>query len=151
MDTIMVRSFMVAFFAGLLAMAPTNVYRVCAWNVGTLKLDPWRMRAESALQKVAQTLRAWFASLWTRRVLIGACAAVMLAILASQLSVGHVAVLHAAAVPLATLKANRAQLLREADALHTQDGGFADDQARAAFDAKMTEVEALDEQIRTAD
>src|SRR5690348_2452840 len=89
METMMVRSFLVAFLAGLLAMAPTNVYRVCAWNVGTLKLDPWRIRTSAAVQKVAQTLRAWFTSLWTRRVLVGACAAVLLALLAAQLS-GHV-------------------------------------------------------------
>lgn len=41
----------------------------------------------------------------------------------------------------------RAQLLREAAALRTGDT-FATDEARTAFDAKMTEVETLDVQIR---
>jgi len=50
---------------------------------------------------------------------------------------------------LAQLKAKRAKLLREADGLKKADGTFTDDQARAAFDAKMTEVDGLDAQIRT--
>jgi len=49
---------------------------------------------------------------------------------------------------LTQLKQKRAQLLREADGLKV-DGAFADDQARVAFDAKMTEVDELDAQIRT--
>lgn len=49
---------------------------------------------------------------------------------------------------LKKLQAKRATLLREAAAFTRADGTFEDDAARTSFDAKMTEIEALDEQIR---
>lgn len=49
---------------------------------------------------------------------------------------------------LKKLRDKRAKLLREAEAFKGTDGAFADDQARASFDAKMTEIDAVDEQIR---
>lgn len=49
---------------------------------------------------------------------------------------------------LKKLKNKRAALLREAEALQTRDGGFASDQDRATFDAKMAEVATIDEKIR---
>jgi hypothetical protein len=52
---------------------------------------------------------------------------------------------------LKALKDKRANLLREAEGLKRADGTFADDSARQAFDAKMTEIEALDGQIRAAE
>jgi hypothetical protein len=45
----------------------------------------------------------------------------------------------------------RAALLREADGLKGADGTFKDDATRTAFDGKMTEIEALDAQIRALD
>jgi hypothetical protein len=48
---------------------------------------------------------------------------------------------------LKSLRKTRAQLVRDAEQLR-KDGAFPDDAAREAFDAKMTEVERLDEQIR---
>lgn len=52
---------------------------------------------------------------------------------------------------LAQLREKRANLLREAEGLKRADGTFADEPTRSAFDAKMTELEALDAQIRTAE
>lgn len=52
---------------------------------------------------------------------------------------------------LQQLRNKRAQVLREAEGLKLADGTFADDQTRAAFDAKMAEIETLDAQIRTAE
>ncbi len=49
------------------------------------------------------------------------------------------------------MRKKKAQLVREAEALRSQDGTFADDAARAAFDAKTTEIEALDAKIRAAE
>ncbi|HMJ88149.1 MAG TPA: hypothetical protein VK504_33460 [Vicinamibacterales bacterium] len=46
------------------------------------------------------------------------------------------------------LQKKRARLVREAEALRTTDGSFADDTARQAFDAKMAEVDAIDVQLR---
>lgn len=50
----------------------------------------------------------------------------------------------------AALLKKRARILREAEALRT-DGEFANDQARADFDAKMAEIEAIDEELRALD
>jgi hypothetical protein len=49
------------------------------------------------------------------------------------------------------LQKQRAQLVREAEALKGQNGEFANDQARADFDAKMAEVEAIDVKLRALD
>jgi hypothetical protein len=52
---------------------------------------------------------------------------------------------------IAALRQQRAELLREADALRSAEGTFADDQVRASFDALMTKIDGLDAQIRTLD
>src|SRR5688572_11356146 len=49
------------------------------------------------------------------------------------------------------LKTKRAKLLREATALKQADGTFENDEVRASFDAKMSEIEAIDVQLRAAD
>lgn len=149
METLMIRPWMVALFAGLLTLSPTNVYKICAWNAGTSRVDPWRIRTSAAVQQVSQTLRAWLAALVSPRGLAFACLAVLLAVMVAHLSAGHEAIA-AIAVPIATLRANHAQLLREAEAFK-RDGGFADDAARTSFDAKMVEVDAVAAQIRTAE
>jgi hypothetical protein len=52
---------------------------------------------------------------------------------------------------LKALRDKRARLLREAEGLRQADGTFADDETRAAFDAKMTAIAELDDEIREAD
>jgi len=52
---------------------------------------------------------------------------------------------------LKQLRKKRAKILREAEALKGRDGAFANDDARAAFDGKMAEIEAIDQQIRELD
>jgi phage major head subunit gpT-like protein len=52
---------------------------------------------------------------------------------------------------LTQLRDKRAQVLREAEGLKGADGTFKDDATRAAFDAKMAEIETLDGQIREAE
>ena len=49
------------------------------------------------------------------------------------------------------IEAKRKKLLREAEALRRQDGTFADDENRALFDAKMAEIDEIDEQLRALD
>jgi hypothetical protein len=154
MDRVTVAPFLVVFFAGLLELPALNVFKICAWNAGTMKVDPWRIRAGSAVQKVSQALRSWFASLFTRRHVAFACLAVLMAILAMQLSQAHtsphgVHVLAAVvtAMPrkaVRELEAKRARLMREANGLKRADGSFADDATRASFDEKMTQIEGID-------
>jgi hypothetical protein len=148
---------LVALLAGLAAMPATNVFKICAWNAGTMAVDPWRVKAASAVRRVSQGIRLWLTSLFSGRRLAFACLAALLAILVSHLGAAeHVGVLvaivpvgAAGALDRTALTARRAELLREADGLRPN-GVFADDAARAAFDAKMTEVEAVDAQLRAA-
>jgi hypothetical protein len=150
MERLTIGTAFVALFAGLLALTPTNIFKICAWNAGTQAVDPWRVRASGAARLVSATLRAWFTSLGGWRLAL-CCLAVFVALLAAQLAVGHSATLFAVALPVATLKANRTALFTDASALKRADGTFENDEKRSAFDAKMTEVEALDAQIREAE
>lgn len=151
METLMLRPFLIAFYAGLMAMTPLNVFKICAGGTGMLKVDPWRIRAVvETTQRVTAYLRAWFGAFCSRRMVL-ASGAVLLALLVAHLSASHDGVLLATAIPVVTLKANRATLLREAESLRQADGTFADDAARTAFDAKMGEIDALDVQIRAAE
>lgn len=145
MNRLTVMPFLLAMFAAIVAM-PTNVYQVCAWNVGTLEVEAWRSKASAAFRSAREGIRMWLARLFTPRVAF-ACLAVLLAILAAHFSAGHDGVLLAIA-PVAQLKTKRADLMTKAAGLKRTDGTFADDQARSAFDATMTEVEQIDEQIR---
>lgn len=82
-----VTPFLLALVAGLAAM-PTNIYKLCAWNVGTLKVDPWRQRASGAMRATTRTILGWFAGLWNPR--LGFLAAgVILALLIAHLSGSH--------------------------------------------------------------
>jgi hypothetical protein len=142
--------FMVALIVGL-AMMPTNVYKVCAWNVGTLEIEPWRRRTAGAISRAVTGLLAWFERLWNPRTAL-ACAGLVLLLLAMHVGAGQDGVLLAIApVGLSELKTKRANLLREAEALKQADGTFAGDETRSAFDAKMAEVETVDGEIRTAE
>ncbi len=95
-ERLTVRPFLVAFFAGLMALAPTNVYQICRRGVGTLEIEPWLRRTSDAVRAVAQLSIAWFARLWRVRVAF-ACAAVLLALLVADLSASHGQVLLAIA------------------------------------------------------
>jgi hypothetical protein len=148
METYTIPLFIVALIAGL-ALMPTNVYKVCAWNVGFAKAEPWRQRAAAAMRDAAQAVRTWFAMAFNWQTVF-VCAAILALIAAYQTASHHQGVLLAIApVAVAPLKEKRAELVKKAEALH-KDGTFADDAARAAFDGHMTEVRQLDEQIRPA-
>lgn len=144
-------------FAMIVALAgmPTNVYKVCAWNAGTLEVEPWRSRGAAALRTATQGIRAWLASLWSPSVGF-ACLAVLLALLSITLGAGHDGVLMALVPGLATmskvdLEAKRKALVDEATALKGPGDAFKDDAARTAFDEKMTDVDAIEKQIRVLD
>lgn len=148
MKTLTVMPFLLAMFAAVAAM-PTNVYQVCAWNAGTLEIEPWRNRASAALRSAAASIRAWVASLWGPRIAY-ASAAVLLAVMLAQLGANHEGLLLATLAPAVaqSYEAERARLLREVDALRGANGTFADDAARAAFDEKMARIESIDIALR---
>lgn len=56
MTTLTILPFLTAFFAGLARMAPTDIYQVCAWRVGTVKTEPWRARSLGGLRQVSRRL-----------------------------------------------------------------------------------------------
>jgi HK97 family phage major capsid protein len=82
-----VMPFMLAMVAGILSM-PTNVYQICRRQVGTLELEPWLSRTRDVVRSVVAF--AWFARLFRSRLAF-ACAAVLLALLVSDLSAAHAA------------------------------------------------------------
>lgn len=147
-----VTPFLLAMFVAVAAM-PTNVYKICAWNAGTLAIEPWKSRTSAAVRAVTLGLRAWFSSLWSARTAFAA-AVLLLAVMSAHLGDGFNGEVLAAVTPIVgvpALKTKRAELVREAEALKGADGTFADDATRAGFDAKMSEVDAIDAQIRQAE
>lgn len=156
MDTLTLPSFRLALLVAYLRMPALDIYRVNAWNLGIVRGEPWRTRTSSLVRSAAQGIQAWLSRLWSPRVAF-ACLAVLLAIMLAQHGAGPGGMLLAivpavaAPVPVNILTIARRGLLAEAEALKSADGTFADDAKRAAFDAKMTEVEAIDAQIRTAE
>lgn len=77
--------FAVAFIVALTAM-PTHVYQVCAWNVGTLDTEPWRVTASQALSRARASLSTWFARHWP-----GLAVACVLALLVYATTDAHTA------------------------------------------------------------
>lgn len=75
-----VMPFLVALVVAVAAM-PTNVYQICAWNVGTLEIEPWRRKASTLFTSVARQVRSVFASLFSPRwALAGGLALALLAL-----------------------------------------------------------------------
>ena len=48
-----------------IASMPTNVYKVCAWNVGTVKTEPWRAKAQAVVRRGRTQAGRWLAWFWT--------------------------------------------------------------------------------------
>jgi hypothetical protein len=151
MDRLTLTPWLVALVVGLAAMTPTNIYKVCAWNTGIAKLEPWRRRTSAAARDVVRSLRSWLASFWTWRTAFVCLAILLIALMVAQHPGPHDGVLLAVGPITGAMKAKRARLLREANALKRADGTFADDAARQAFDAKMADIESIDGQSQTLD
>lgn len=139
--------FLVAFIVALAAM-PTNVFRICAWNAGTLKVDPWRIRAAAAVRGAVRSVLSWFAGLWSPRLAV-VCSAVLLALLFAQLSAGHDGgVLLAVGAP-AVIRPKLVAELEEAKKKAADVMGTADKENRELTAEERTKVqEHLDEAKR---
>lgn len=152
--------FLVAMFAAVAGM-PTNVFQVCRRNVGTLEIEPWLNRSTAAIARAVSAVASWMVALLQLRSPAFCAAAVILALMVADLSASHATLgVLAAVVPVATmtdiaqLRAERTQMVREAEALSGADGTFETDAARAAgdkarsdFDAKMARVREIDARI----
>ncbi len=77
---------MVAFFAGLLRMTPTNVFLINRRGVGILDITPFLRKRASDVVAAAVTPFQWFARLFRAHRVAFACGVVMLALLISALS-----------------------------------------------------------------
>lgn len=75
--------FLLALVAAVAAM-PTNVYQVCAWNVGTLAVEPWRQTSDAVVARVKAAF-AWLSTLFFARRLRMA-SAIALALLALSMA-----------------------------------------------------------------
>lgn len=137
--------FMLAFIAGVAAM-PTNVYQVCAWNVGTLELEPWRQK-RAALVAVCRRLHRWFSRLWTPQLLAAAAVLVLLVALAphADAHTPSMAIVGAAAIVRPKLVAELDEAKKKASKLMTD----ADAEQRELTAEERTKVqEHLDEAKR---
>jgi len=135
--------FMLAFMAGLLAM-PTNVYQICAWNHGTEEIEPWRSRASTAIRAVTRAISQWFATFWTPRVRL-LCAAIVLAIVVSQLT-GHAQ--HApfiAGLTIQDLLQEKGQLAEQAKALIGENGIRSEDEGN--FNTIHEKIDKITKQV----
>lgn len=88
MDRLTVTPFLLAMFAAVAAM-PTNVYQICAWNAGTLEVEPWLQTASASIARAAGRLGTWLVSLLTPRAL--AAAGVLLAFVVLDAHLAHAA------------------------------------------------------------
>src|SRR4051812_12576400 len=125
MTTYTILPMLVALIAGL-ALMPTNVYKVCAWNVGMLEIEPWRRRVSASLREAVRGVAAWFAMIANWRFAF-ALAAILAIVIAYQTSTHDGVLLAMAPVAVAPLKEKRAEVLKNAEALQGKDGAFADD------------------------
>lgn len=145
--------FLIAMIVAVAGM-PTNVYQICRRSVGTLEIEPWLQRSTAAMARAVSASTAWRIRLLRLLAPATCTAAVLLALMASDLSASDATVVTAITVPALTamsleeLQTKRAQLLSEAEALRGADGAFADDKTRETFDAKMAEIETIDAQLR---
>ena len=52
----------VALTVGLAGM-PTDIYQVCAWEVGTIRAEPWRSRTSLYAHRIVGSLRSFYRSI----------------------------------------------------------------------------------------
>lgn len=137
-------------------------YKATKRSLGLVKLEAWRNRTTAAIARAVSAGSSWMLMLLQLRVPALCALAVILALLVADLSAAHAAgIATAIAVPVATittveqLRAERAQLFGEAEALSGADGKFeteaaraAGDNARSDFDVKMKRVAEIDTRIK---
>lgn len=146
-----VTPFLLAMLVGLMAM-PTNVYQICAWNVGTVPIDPWRIKTAAALRSVGSAIAAWFARLFTPRLAF-ASAAMLLALLAAHAGAADAGVVMAAipglaGMPVEELRQRKGELATQADQVlndaATRAWGSEDE---TKFNALHADIEEINQHI----
>lgn len=80
MNTLTVLPLFVAMAVAIAAQA-LPIYAVNTWNVGTLKVEPWRAKV-SSLREIAAAPLVWFARIWARHRRSLLAAAALMALLA---------------------------------------------------------------------
>lgn len=151
MKTLTVVPFLVALYAAV-AWQPLPIYQVNAWNIGTLKIEPWRTRAARAVRAAARSAIAWLAR-WGRSPLGLAGAAVMLVLLVAHFSASEAGVLSATVAvggSLSELRARREKLIRDAGECMGPNNTFTPEH-RTTFDLIMADIDALGAQLADAE
>jgi HK97 family phage major capsid protein len=154
MDTYTVLPFLVAFMVGLGTMRALDIYDIHAWNVGTAKVDAWRSRSSGLSRAVASAL-SWMTNLFRSRTAM-VCAGVLMALLVAHLASAHQTsgLLLAVIVPAGSareIREQREKLIHDAGELRGANNAFENDAKRAAFDAHMTDIEALGVALRDSE
>lgn len=129
-NSLTVMPFLLAMFAALASMG-TNVYQICAWNAGTLEIEPWLQRTGKAVARALMPL-AWLRSLLGNRRMI-ACAALLIAMIVSGVNAEH-------AMAFATLGTVEPTLVEVKSAIETQNRAF--EEFKRTNDQRLAAVEA---------
>jgi HK97 family phage major capsid protein len=129
MNTYTVVPFLVAFLVAVAAM-PTNIVQICAWNVGTLALDPWQRRSADVCTAV-RSAWAWLRGAFGDPRLLAAAAL----LLTLWLAPAHTSAL----VGLAGIVAEPT-LTEVKSAIETQNRAF--EEFKKTNDAKLAALEA---------
>src|SRR3990167_10748188 len=136
---------------------PTNVFQICRRSVGTLEVEPWLQRSTAALTRAVPAWPAWMRLLLGVRGPAVCAAAVLLALMAADLSASHALVGVLLAIPpvavtgmtLDQLRVERVALVRANDGLQPAAGAaFASDEARATFDGNTARIVEIDARVR---
>lgn len=145
-----------------LASMPTDIYQICARNVGILKIEPWRSKASRAITRLGRTLsdrvRRWLASGGGWQL---ATATVVLVALATSTADAHslsAVGFMAGSIKIARqrvedLHASIAQAKKDRAAIGEKpiaEKRAMTDEERTAFAAKGTEITALEGQLADA-
>jgi hypothetical protein len=147
--------FLLAMLVAVAGM-PTNVFQICLRSVGTLEVEPWLARCSSAVARAVTSAALWMRLLLGLRAPVCA-AAVLLALMAADLSASHAAMLGVlvAIPPVAVtamtaeqLRSERAQLVATNDGLRPANGVFETDEVRQSFDANTSRIAAIDVRLR---
>src|SRR4051812_3366020 len=72
-----------------IAKTPTNIFQICAWNVGTLEIEPWRSKLPTAIATRTRSLLTRLRTLFSPSGGLPAVA-VLAAILVLLVAVPHV-------------------------------------------------------------
>jgi HK97 family phage major capsid protein len=135
--------YLIALIVALAHMG-TNIYDVHAWNLGTVKAEPWRSKVSTGARRVTSAVRAFWQTLWCHRRGLAVAGLLALVVFAPSVLYGHgdngggAPIAFSMAVGLEDLKAEYRQALEWLKQLQSRgvDAGTIQDAAKKCLDLK---------------